>query len=216
MAVMEVQVRIPFFTNLPRDVIMNRIHVVTAEPGGPDKDSVAATMATRLKTFYDTVYGVVNSAANYVSWGSAVVRVFDLSEPGPRIPATRPLVIAPNTAALATMPTEVAVVMSYRSALISGVVPQRLYNRIYLGGLTSGTLTGGGPAAFATVSTAFRTAIANAAIALEAANTSDVAWIQYSPTDATPRTIAAGFINNEFDTQRRRGVVESARTLIAF
>lgn len=212
MAIMTVQAVFPYFTLIPRDIISNTFHVVTSEPGGPDKDAVATEMATRLDAFYTAVFAVAGSAANYVVWGGGTVRVFDLSEPSPRVPATSPLVVSVAAVNSSPIPPEAAVVMSYHSALVSGVTHQRLYNRIYIGGLGSNAITASSASLFPVVNAAFRTAIAGAAVALEGANTADIAWIQYSQADATPRPIVGGFINNEIDTQRRRGVTESART----
>jgi len=209
---MAVQASFPFFTNLPRDVMTNTFHVATAEPSGPDKNSVATTMASRLQTFYTNAYGGTATAANYVLWGTGTVKVYDLTEAEPRVPGTAVLNCSAITEVASDIPTEVSIVMSYHAALVSGTPASRLRNRIYLGGLASDAFTLSSTSAFPTIASAMRTNIIGAAQALEALNDANVQWVQYSPTTGLPSPIVGGWIDNTPDTQRRRGVSATVRT----
>lgn len=212
MAVMQVQASFPYFTNLPRDVMTNTIHVVTAEPSGFTKQQVATAMATRLQTFYVNAYGPTGVAGDHVLWGSGTIRVYDLSEAAPRVPGTAALNCAAIAEVPSIIPTECAIVMSYHAAFVSGTPRARLRNRIYLGGLAGSAIQAGSTSTFPRITTTLINAIAGAAQALHALNDSDIQWVQYSPTTGVPSPIDAGWIDNTPDTQRRRGVAATSRT----
>lgn len=58
------------------------------------------------------------------------------------------------------------------------------------------------------------TAIANAATALATATAGAVVpWVIYSPTNGSGAVVTDGWVDNAFDTQRRRGVAATSRTL---
>jgi hypothetical protein len=104
-------------------------------------------------------------------------------------------------------------VLSYHAAPESGVPRQRLHNRIYLGGLGSSAIAASGGVGFPVISSSLRTAVATAADNMAVASDGALAWVQRSLTPTlTNRAIVGGWIDNEPDTQRRRGVDPGTRT----
>lgn len=200
----------PMSTNQPRDVVTNVMHW-DSPTDLFDKAAAADAIATRLSAFYDTIYSGAGYSANYINWALSRVEVFDIAEPIPRVPEVRDLVLTLSPTAT-IVPSEVAVVLSYHSAPESGTPRQRLHNRIYLGGLGSSAIaTSSG--ATPIVAGSFRDMIASAADTLFAANTPSLAWVQRSSTPTvTDRAIVGGWIDNEPDTQRRRGQGPTTRT----
>lgn len=205
------QVILPFFTNLPTDVVVNQFHFNIA---ADDPDN-GLTIYENLKTFYETAYGTTAaSRASYVDWPQAYVKVFNLDDPTPRIPYESPPLFAGAGTNASTIPTEVACVLSFRAAAISGVRFQRLYNRVYLGALPSTAIIAGAADAFPRINPTFISSVISAAQGLLAAGDSDGAiWSQVSNAtgSAVPRTIVGGWVDNSPDTQRRRSVLATLR-----
>lgn len=213
MPILRAQAYIPFFTGIPRDVLTNTIHF---EWDGTGTLALAADeIATRMDEFYEEVYLPTAHAASYMVWEGAYIEVTNLAAPTPRIPEVRliPIGVSESNSGI---PTEVAVVMTYAAAETGGVIRQRLYNRIYLGGLGNAAIADGTASTFPTVAVGFRDAVALAAEQLQDHNDGAIDWIQYSPTSETARPIVRGWIDNSPDTQRRRSVDETARTAINF
>lgn len=212
MPFIDVQAIIPYFTNVPEDVITNIWHF---ESGGPLDSALATTLTTRIETFYETVYGFPNAAANHVNWAAATTKSYDLSDPIPRVPIIKPMVINVTTPVASNIPTEVACVMSYHAAPVSGVPQARLRGRIYLGGLGPVCVTAGTTSTFPILGGGLRGAIQTAAQALLAQNDGVAEWVQRSRASGliTSSTITGGWIDNTPDTQRRRGVKATTRTL---
>lgn len=211
MPILEAQVILPFFTNLPTDVIVNRFHF---NAPGSDAETEATDIAVRLNSFYDTAYGSgAATRVNYIDWAQAYVKVFDLSEPTPRVPVIRALAFTAGTAN-STIPTEVAVVASFHAAAESGVRFQRLYNRVYLGGLTPAWMEQSAADQFPRIAPG-RVSLINTAMSdLLDANTLALEWVQVSRATGSPlaREIVGGWTDNSPDTQRRRSVLATSRS----
>ena len=172
-----------------------------------------------LDTFYATIAPLqsVNTSTGDVSY-----KYYDLSDPEPRsVMATRTstgLAVDDGDA----LPTECSVCLSFGGAPGSGLNPRRRNGRVYLGPFSTGassTITGYCIVASPTVS-----AIVGAASALIAAGGITAAWAVFSPTSAGPAPwdeatleaattwVTRGFVDNAFDTQRRRGTKATSRT----
>lgn len=212
MAVLRSQVILPFFTNLPTDVITNVMHWET-DDSTPVPDE-AAFITPRLSAFYTDVYGS-GRAANYVNWAGARIKIYNLADTPPRAPVIdAPLGIG-ITPSPSQLPTEVAVVLSYHADPVSGIPAGRLRNRIYLGGWATTLMVAGSVSTFPTIEAGARTTITAAASNLLAANTATLQWKILSQATGLAITsdIVGGHVDNTPDTQRRRGVLASARTL---
>jgi hypothetical protein len=116
------------------------------------------------------------------------------------------------------LPDEVACCLSYRHfPYDAGINPQSQRGRIYFGPLNPDAFEGsGGGDEWNTPprpATAFKNILAAAASDLEDANDADNTWIVYSRVLDQGFAVTDGWIDNAFDTQRRRGVAATARTL---
>lgn len=211
MATYRAQVVFPYFSNLPTDVWTNTLHFTTATPI-PIEDCADA-ITPLLSTFYDAIYTEMGGMASYCVPANAHVNWYDLAAPPPRVPLTRPLSVT-VTAGLTSIPTECSIVLSFQGDPVSGQPQARRRGRIYLGGLVQAAFTASGAATFPTINAALRTAIGLQAEALrDAAALALCRWAVWSTTDELPVVITNGWIDNTPDTQRRRGVDPSSRTL---
>jgi hypothetical protein len=216
---MRAQVTIPLDDAVPENYIVNTLYFDGDDTLGvqPVEDYHAA-VETLLTNFYQAIDGVVlapSVAAN------ALVKIYDMRDPEERVPEHE-FTIALTPAAGIALPNEVALCLSFRAEYESGVNPQRRRGRIYLGPVSSDTVTtvAGQSRPLGSV----QTAVAAAADAMadgELINIGDperVRWSIYSPTtDATQdiglafNDVIGGWVDNAYDTQRRRGPAPTSR-----
>lgn len=209
------QVTMPYVTGLPADVSVNTFWT----SGGTDPEAQAATAFAALVNFYtepqstgDTV-GYFLSA--YISREDNVcsVRSYDWTDPEPRAPRHVGTFTLPTAGNLTSLPFEVALCLTFQGENASGINQQRRRGRIYLGPLGGGSVVMGSnvpPAPSAT----FMTTVADAAEGLSAALSAPAAqWVVHSRVSSNNAPVVGGWIDNEFDTQRRRQVRATARTV---
>lgn len=206
------QVTFPMYTNVPEDVITNTLYF--HNPASKPYGTIVTDETANLAAFYTTIYSA-GLRANYVNWPAATVKWFDMADPQPRVPTIVPLGWTPAGSAGATdVPTEVSAVLSFQGAALSGQPQARRRGRIYLGGLGSSALSTSTTSAFPMISGAMLAAISNAATALRAAAFADGDdWSVWSQTDLQHVVITNGWVDNSPDTQRRRGILRTTRTL---
>lgn len=202
-------------TNLPEDNFTNTFHFKSST--ATTLTGVSTAIAGRLNTFYDSIQNLYPSA---LTSGVVTAEFFDLADAPPRVPvATETFSFTPNTTAT-LMPAENAVCLSYKGFYSSGTPNAWRRGRIFVGPLTS--VTGTVASSRFVVSTSTQTILANAATALAgnfAIGTDDWFWAVYSPTaeatigslDFATAAILDGWIDNAFDTQRRRGTKSTFR-----
>jgi len=170
--------------------------------------------ATAGTDFNGGVRAFYNSLTTYLSpllaQNGHEVKIYDLEDPEPRAPILEfewNLTSAPSGSAL---PPEVALCLSFQAEKLSGQTQARRRNRLYIGPLdTTACGSDGRPAP------AFVTAMADAGQAVfDDAVGEDYDWAIFSTFAPTTGVIAAnGWVDNEFDTQRRRGRVSTAREI---
>jgi hypothetical protein len=118
-----------------------------------------------------------------------------------------------DPSASSAYPNEVAVCLSYYAEPLPGVNPQRLRGRVFVGPLNTDAGTPTGPSG-ATPSEDFIGALAAAGANLagnDALNTAGVWWVVHSRAGDMFNIVYGGWVDNEFDTQRRRQVDATAR-----
>lgn len=211
MATFRAQVAFPFFSNLPSDVWTNTLHFTELAPLG--LAGASALITPLLSDFYETIYAVARPMANYCQPGSATVNWYDLTEPEPRVPIILPLA-ATITVAASKVPTEVSIVASFQGDRSPGIPQARRRGRIYLGGCGDNMVETSAVNAYPRLTTGVQNAVATACENLiTALSGSGMRWSVWSPTDQAATIITNGWVDNMFDTQRRRSVNTEFRTL---
>lgn len=194
----------------PEDVFTNTFYFHNNNFGGTH-DSVADQLRDDLSEFYTVnatnVTGgvsIVSRLAGAVLNTSAEVRVYDLGQAAPRYPKIRTF---PLTGAAATaLPSEVAACLSY----VGGQNQPRYRGRIYLGPLA--TAAGSVVDGRQSLSSGFIIGALGAAYRLMQKPSFE--WCVYSPTDNAMRVITGAWMDDAFDTQRRRGEKAQSRQTI--
>lgn len=212
---MRAQVSIPLDNGLPEDNIVNTFYF-----DGDDSDEEDAwfhsAVMDQLTDFYqaiDTVLfpGSVNTPAT--------VKIYDMRDATPRVPEYEGT-IALTPEGNAPLPNEVALCLSFQAAAQSGQSQARRRGRIFLGPITVTAYES--VASHSRPLASVRNTIATAASALMSTPqpvTGSMTWAVYSPTldavgsiDDAFNDVDNGWIDNAWDTQRRRGAAPTSRT----
>lgn len=198
-------------SNLPEDRFIN---VFNFDTGATAVETHALLVDQALANFYGATdrvpagFGLAPHFSQYVI-RPFTIRHYDMADPEPRIPvvSTHTLMAYSATSGLRDMPEEVAVVLSLAGA---PPVTGRRRGRLYIGPLNNDCATDASTSLPTRVTSGFRTLLATEAGTLV---DTDLGWSIWSPTSSTLVPIVGGFIDDAFDTQRRRGPVSTTRTL---
>lgn len=207
MANYKVQIRMPYFTNTPSDCATNTLYFTTPVANTVVQDQ--ANINSKLTTFYqsfDQYFSPV--VGNTATW-----KGYNLEDAEPRQPVLNGSFGLTVGATGTGMPEEVACVLSFQSAQISGVPAARRRGRIFIGPLSVLALAQGTSSAFVSWSAAFKTALSGAAVQLAVPDTVAAQWVQHSGVTGLVFAVKNGWIDNQPDTQRRRGHQQPGRTL---
>jgi hypothetical protein len=213
MPVFEAQVVMPRVTGLPEDVIVNTFHFFV--PVTYDIDDLVAIHG-RLVEFYnnDPAGGDgIHAYLSHVITRSTLacnIKFYDLEEPSPRAPVyEQSWTLAAPAGSSSPLPSEVALCLSYRGALVSGEVAARRRGRVYIGPLITEAKTTGTSDPRPTTNVINRWLDAGEALADPDAVSP---WVVWSPTANANTLIEVVWVDNAFDTQRRRGPDATDRT----
>lgn len=178
--------------------------------------------ADAVKVLLDKFYGAINSPGtvritNYmgdqVSLADSRIKVYDLNDPAPRIPEVR--TVSFGTVPSGTrLPSECAAVLSYRSGAATvggGSLDPRARGRLFIGPLSSIVMQDASQPDTILTQT-FVNALVGAGDYLRDQTDNDLTWVQYSRLNDALANVTGGFVDNAFDTQRRRGSPASLRT----
>lgn len=130
-----VQCAIQRDTLLPRDMSINTWHF---RHGTETPAACAAQAVTLLNGFYNAIDGLYSTLVA----SPILVKVYNLLDAEPRTPIVESEInITPSTGE--ALPGEVAICMSYRALLVSGLNPARRRGRIFIGPLDGDVSTTG-------------------------------------------------------------------------
>ena len=195
---------------LPEDQVVNVFHFDASGPTGGQLDDIA----DHLITFYKDVNTTpARSVASFLSSdlsGSIVVKLYNLSDTVPRAPVLE-VATTMTVGTGQSLPAEVALCLSFQGAPLSGQPQARRRGRVYIGPLDIECLTTdpvGRP-----VQEFMDTLGASADRMQTDSNASSTPWGVLSVTDNQLVEIVDGWVDNAFDTQRRRGEAATVRNV---
>lgn len=194
---------------LPADRFVNTFAFKEKTVGGANLEEAANEIQTRLTQFYAAATTSALRVGQYIPTPlrtGATVRVYALGDAPPRLAAVRTIDFTGVPAASNTFPRELAICMSFYS---HRNLPRRR-GRIYIGPLViEAALTASNGHL---VSTAAVTAINESALRLASEGVGDkLDWSILSPTAQELYPVTGGWVDNDFDIQRRRGIVATTR-----
>lgn len=200
----QVQVELASITNVAKDSVVNTF-AIKALSG----TATYADVLTHVDAFYNAIGGLLSPTIN-AGANKHYVRLYHLSEPIPRPPVFAGQFTQAGSGA--PLPAEVALVSSLKCAAPAGTHPARRRGRMFIGPLNTGTAVA--DSGYSRPSGATMTTLAGATnnllVGLAA---SDWALSVWSRKDNTLFPVISGWVNNEWDTQRRRGPEVSSRVV---
>lgn len=220
MANLIAQHRFYYASNRTTDCSVNTFHF-SADDELPIV-SAANVVVARIKEFFSENHSGANSSvgARLTAWRrtlpfSSEIRVYDMADPTPRVPLVVEAYDPPGGGgAVPSLPTEVAVCLSYVAQRQSGVPVGRSRGRLYIGPFKRDALDGGTNVLAPQVNSGAMLALADAGNTLKEYGDDPeepVVWCLYSSTDNSMRRIIGGWVDNEFDTMRSRGIAYTNR-----
>lgn len=229
-------VELPPLSGLPEDTINNTFYFDSNSADSTADD--ATSIKNRLVSFYNDIpAGDTKQISDILS--SAIARTTNASKVLVYQKTgliTAPIVWGSPVATLswtlgvsdtgASLPSEVSIVASFHGDLTD--VPETQANptpppaiirpaarkrgRIYLGPLNADTGLESSSTGDLELKGSIATMICRAMTDLEADNGS-IGWVVYSAADGANSPVVGGYVDNAYDTQRRRGVKSSSRTV---
>lgn len=200
-------------TGLPRDAIVNTWHF-NKNGGGPTDFDNVRDMLRDFFTVASPTGGVTGQRlASFISsvttTPTVLVKAYEVGATPGSPPDYQSTFDLGTRSAATALPAEVALCISLQAARVDGAAQARRRNRKYIGPFTSSSLAGDGRPTgtlLASLTAAGRQMMAASAASI----TWD--WVVYSGKNDSWYDIHDGWVDNAWDTQRRRGVSPSART----
>lgn len=188
-------------SNLIEDASTNTYHF--------DADTVGdlAAINTQLQLAYQAMR---THYSNLMSQNGHEIKWYRLSDAKPRAPVRIDTFNFTTAPAGPPLPTEVAMVVSFQGQKSSGQPQARRRGRVFLGPLPTTAIDGS-----AYIASVTRLAALNAFAALLDASqlATTWKWAVYSTVNGTGVPVDNGWIENAFDTQRRRGRIATSRNV---
>jgi hypothetical protein len=212
MALLRVQVSLKRTTLLPRDDVVNTFHFQPQLPG-PATPADYSGVAALIPPFYNGSGSTFGKVADYLSQLLATgkkheIKVYDMADPKPRgVRFFDTFTINPPSGT--PLPAEVALCLSYQG--VNATVPvKNRRGRVYIGPLVKEAVSLSQSGGDVLPNSSFQNALRDAGRVL--IETDPFHWVVYSPTTLAQSTIDQCWVDNAFDTQRRRGGRPSARS----
>lgn len=201
MALVRVQVLVPAASGVTADNVQNTFHFSTVDLSTTVRDSILTALNAAYEEFD-------NWKSPDFTWQSARAKFYDLGDPEPRAPIWDMLMTLTTAPSGTSAPHELAVCMSYEADPISGQSQARRRGRVYLGPINNAPISTSGRLS-STSNQDFR----DFGATLLAASVADSGWnwVVYSPSAGEAYTVSGGWVDNDFDIQRRRGIKASQR-----
>lgn len=211
----QVQNSIPYYTGIASDVVTNVFNFNWASSGTPSAGDITQ-VANSVAAFYEAAFLASSTPdmAPYMRPSLCRQKVYNMQDPTPRVPVLdRVTALTVKLGTTGGLPPEVALCASFKATPTSGISLASQRGRIYVGGLGTGCFTAGATTTFPAPTSLFISQLNTAAKALrDVAATTHFQWEIYSKKVGLSFLVASGWVDNAFDTQRRRGQAPTART----
>jgi hypothetical protein len=194
-------------SNRPEDAVTNTTHWFK---GGAQFDY--ENIRDMLVDFYsETPDGASNKLIDFMTSsglsGNWNMKIYRLTDDKPRAPvytSQGSFEIGSGT----SLPAEIALVLSFQAEPESGLPQARRRNRIYLGPFDESANKETGRPEDALIETML---FAGKALLIAQDESITWGWHVYSPTQDAHYPVASGWVDNAWDSQRRRGVESTLR-----
>ena len=204
MAIVRALVTLHTSDNNPANYVTNSLYFDDDDDGATNWSLIAAAIRARYQAFRPQFPGIFALEGHET-------QLYRMSDPQPRAPVFEEewsLVTAPTGD---TLPRECACVLSFQGDKSSGVPQSRRRGRIYLGPILAARNDDGLP------DSTLRNAVAGFGDSLlNASDASAWTWVVFSGVNQSAVPVTNGWVDNAWDTQRRRGEEWTSRTTFPF
>lgn len=200
MAVQRALITLHTTDNLPANYLTNSLYFDDNEDPG-----------TNLPLIADEIEDAYNamrlSLAAPLAQNGHEIQFYKLSDPPPRVPTFERTWDFESTIPSNGLPSEVALVLSFQAERVSGLSQARRRGRIYLGPIGSNQNVLGRPN-----NDVIGRAVDFGESLLSASGLADWTWVVYSEVNQGAAPVTNGWVDDSWDTQRRRGIQSTSRT----
>lgn len=175
---------------------------------GPDPISEVTGIMSALTAFYNSVG--TNLLGVGITAGPHEVKFYDMPGVKPNYPVFTGALTLSGAPGGAILPPECALVLSFQGQKAPGFPQRRRRGRIYIGPIKASLNTDGRPTSSAVSSLAAYGANLRTAINALPGSTQ---WSVWSTVDQQAVAVNDGWVDNEWDTQRRRGLRRTSRSV---
>jgi hypothetical protein len=201
MGIMRAQCVFPSDSGLPEDFSVNTFHF--SDPN-PYSSASGISVIQRLSTFYNAIS---SKLSNTINQDAAFCKIYALEDAIPRPPRENGS-LGISTVGGSSYPREVACVLSFQALQIAGQPQARRRNRVFLGPLVAEGTNGDGEVRPTGDMQSF---FLQAASVLRGNVQFGIKWVVRSETTGAIADVNNGWVDNAFDTQRRRGAAPTVR-----
>jgi hypothetical protein len=205
---------IPGKSGLAKDVFVNSFAFLNAA-SAPVDDTVRNAVTGALASFYNVGASGINPLSSYIGQyadrgtNKCLVKTYDMGETSPRTPLIGSFTLGAMGSGGGPIPNEVAVCLSFKSTEVKG---PRGRGRVFVGPLNGATVHEEDDLSIRPL-LAFRNSLLHAGTALrDSSATTGANWCIYSsfgPDHMHP--VTSVWVDNEFDTIRKRGESATSR-----
>lgn len=202
-------------SGLARDRFVNTFYFA----GGPLVAGELEAMADAVQNFYEQTPAALSSPvvayiSSTVTAFPATIAIYNTDDPMPRQPIFE-TTWQPNQSDTQDLPAEVACCLSYRALPVSGEPQARRRGRLFIGPLNINVLSSTVGLPEQRPKTIFITTLNQAAAQMASQLPVNWSWQIYSPRDGISSGIQEVWVDDAFDTQRRRGCAPTMKTVLA-
>lgn len=190
-------------SNIAADAMVNTFSFSAVD------DTDLPDIATALETRYQALTGVFNEQVRETGH---LIKMYDRADPVPRAPRFEDTFNLSSNPVGSPAPPELALCVSFQASPFSGIPQARRRGRVYLGFFDVAVIgtTGRPSSTLNTAAVAFGQGLLDASQAAP-----DWEWVVWSTTNGAPYIITNGWVDDEFDIQRRRGRLPTGRSLFS-
>lgn len=212
MARISAQVILRPTSGIAKDFVTNVYHFDINEPSIPGDTNLKDFVENRVGGARRVVRGPeARSRAALADWPSHQVRGHRRATTP--VPVPRGHVRLRHRCAADFLPAECCIVSSFEASQVAGIRQSSRRGRVFIGPLNTGALTPSSGRVADTTRGRIATAFADFKAKDDDVGLSGWVWTIYSPTLGVMSKVNSGHVDNAFDTQRRRGVSSSFRSV---
>jgi hypothetical protein len=204
------QVEIPNTSGLPEDSAVNNFSFTVDDAVWTRVDAATQLSSIIANDFYGSIASMMNALAKL---SLLKIKWYDRGDAAPRLPFYTATGLGLSDAAGSPLPNEVALVLSFHAAFESGHPPARYRGRVYMPFIDASEVNQrhGSGAPSSTLTGALKTA--GQTLLSSTVGYTGIRWGVRSDMDDVTRPVVGGWVDDEFDTQRRRGTRPLSRFL---